>query len=276
MAAASYPDLDPAFAADRYGPWAVIAGASDGSGECFARQLAALKLNTVLVSRRADRLDALAGELRRDHGTLTRTLAVDLSDDDAGARMLDATADLDVGLYIANAGAGGGSAGFLDHPAERWRRLIALNAGTVVDATHGYGKRMKARGRGGILLMGSHAALGGQPGFALYGAVKAFSLSFAESMWVELGAFGIDVLSVLAPAMDTPTFRRGIEGTNFDPAWAYDPAEVARAALSHLPHGPMLVFDFGPDLPKLDRIRADRRERLAIMTAFTAQQLDQK
>jgi hypothetical protein len=87
---------------------------------------------------------------------------------------------------------------------------------------------------------------------------------------------GIDVLSVLAPAMDTPTFRRGIEGTNFDPAWAYDPAEVARAALSHLPHGPMLVFDFGPDLPKLDRIRADRRERLAIMTAFTAQQLDQK
>jgi short-subunit dehydrogenase len=251
----------------------VIAGASDGTGAAFARELAALGISTVLISRRLAALDALAGELSRDHGIETRTMALDLTDIDAGARILAATADLDVGLYVSNAGADGGAAWFLENPADRWLKLINLNVRTIVETMHGLAQGMSVRGRGGVIVMLSNAALGGHPGFSMYSATKAFGMTFVEAMWSELGAVGIDVLGVLAPAIDTPTLRRGVDGTSFDLSQALDAGAVASAALAHLPDGPLLCPAIGPDALNMERIQRERRERVLMMAEWTRSQL---
>src|SRR6187401_2139803 len=90
---------------DRYGPWAVIAGASDGTGAAFAHAVAGRGVNVMLLARRQALLEELACEIERDHGVNTRTLAVDLFEPDAFAGVRAATEGLEVGLVMYNAGA---------------------------------------------------------------------------------------------------------------------------------------------------------------------------
>src|SRR5258708_5743533 len=105
---------------ERYRPWAVIAGASEAMGAAYARMLAEQGIHCVLVSRRRPALDALAGQLTADHGIETRVLALDLAEADAGERLFAACSDLEVGLYISNAGADPHASVFLDRPLEDW------------------------------------------------------------------------------------------------------------------------------------------------------------
>lgn len=138
---------------ERYGPWVVIAGASEGIGVEYARMLAEQDLNCVLVSRRQAMLDELAAGLVRDHGIEARVVALDLSAPDAARRLFEQTSDLEVGLYISNAGADPHGSFFLDRPVEDWLELMARNTATVVEACHRFAAAMKLRGRGGLLIM---------------------------------------------------------------------------------------------------------------------------
>lgn len=254
-----------AFAA-KYGPWAVIAGASEGTGSCYAEQLAAMGINLVLVSRRKDTLDALGDRLKAAHGIAYRAIAQDLTATDAGAALVAGTADLDVGLYISNAGADGAGNSFLDTDAERSHRLVRMNIGTLIDTTYGFGNRFRARGRGGILIMASGAGLGGQPMLAMYAGTKAFEICFAESLWGELGDANVDVAAIAAPLMNTPTLRRETEGMGFDLDIAYDPADVTHNALASLFAGkPIMIVPDGPGEENLPAVETARIERA---TAF--------
>jgi uncharacterized protein len=87
-----------------YGPYAIVTGASSGIGEQLARQLSAAGVHVVLVARRKDRLEALAAELARAHGTDNVVLALDLLAEGAVDDLARQTADLDVGIVVANAG----------------------------------------------------------------------------------------------------------------------------------------------------------------------------
>ena len=87
-------------------------------------------INLVLVSRRKDALDALGDRLKAEHGVDYRSVSQDLTATDAGASLLAATADLDIGLYISNAGADGAGNSFLDTETERSHRLVRMNIGT--------------------------------------------------------------------------------------------------------------------------------------------------
>ena len=98
---------------DRYGPTALVTGASSGIGKAFAEVLAARGLDLVLVARRLDRLDALAARLTAEHGVAVQTRQVDLAQPTAAQQMLDATAALDIGLVVSNAGFGLNTARFL-------------------------------------------------------------------------------------------------------------------------------------------------------------------
>src|SRR5260221_9550253 len=93
--------------AERFGPWAVVTGASSGIGKEFARQLAAHGINLVLVARRLAELEALGKELAQQYGVECRAVMVDLSMDDAVTAIETATRELDVGLVVSNAGMGG-------------------------------------------------------------------------------------------------------------------------------------------------------------------------
>jgi len=265
MTIGQYEELDHAALLTQYGPWAVIAGASDGTGAGYARKLAAAGLNIMLVARRAEALATVAQELEQRFGISTRRLALDLMSVDAGERILEAAADLDVGLYVSNAGADGGGSAYLNSPVQRWHNVINMNVRNVTTTAYGFGNRMAARKRGGLLLMSSLAALGGQPWLAMYSATKAFEMVLAEALWAELGDSGIDVLSVLAPAMTTPTFHRGVAGTDFDISTAFDPEFVVAEALAHLPHGPLLIFPDSPQGESTAALTATRRERVEMM-----------
>lgn len=258
----------------RFGAWAVIAGASEGSGACYAAQLAAMGLNLVLISRRADALTTLGNELATAHGVAFRVLPVDLKREDAAETILAGTADIDVGLYISNAGTDGAGHGFLDQPVQRARDLLTMNARTVIDAVHGFGNRFKARGGGGIILMASGAGLGGQPWLAMYAATKAFEINLAESLWAEFEGGNISILGVGAPMMDTPALRRSLAGMELDFPYIKDPAEIVSQSLAALGGDPLLLFPDGPDAATIPQIQADRKARLVALAewakAYTA------
>lgn len=254
---------------DRYGPWAVIAGASDGTGAAFAREIAAAGINVLLVARRAAVLETLAADLREQHDIETRILALDLSSPDAARRMADAVADKEVGLYISNAGADSGAGPFLDADLAVHRQLIALNILTVTEACYLFGGPMRARGRGGVVLMGSGAGIGGQPGLAIYSAAKAFIHNLAEALWGEWRGRGVDVMAIVAPIMDTPKLRATLDHTKIPGLISGE--EVAHEALERLRgRGPTYVYALAPDPEENERQSEARRARVLQVEAITA------
>jgi short-subunit dehydrogenase len=121
----TYPPLGPSFLA-RYGPHALVTGASDGIGREIARALAASGLGLVLVARRAERLELLAEELRARHRVDVRVIAADLSRAEDVTRVIDEAAAIDLGLFVAAAGFGTSGA-FLDAALED-RKSTRLNS----------------------------------------------------------------------------------------------------------------------------------------------------
>jgi len=222
---------------ENYGPWAVVAGGSEGVGAEFARLLAAAGLNLVLLARKPGPLDATA-ESCRGHGVEVRTVAVDLVDPEGADRLFQATADLEVGLLIYNAGANTCSEHFLDGDLADFQRVIDLNIGAAMRLTQHYGRPMRDRRRGGILLVGSMAGYLGSVRHTVYGGVKAFGRIFAEGLWLELRDYNVHVLELVLGVTRTPAMER--VGLNFDvPGMRVaEPADVAREGLEQLPKGP--------------------------------------
>ena len=218
--------------AEQYGPWAVVAGASDGVGASVARLLGTRGVNVVLVARREEVLQQVAATVV----TETRTVALDLSEPGADASLAAATHDLEVGLLVYNAGADPYSSRFLDQPLDAWAALVQRNVNTVLGACHRYGSTLAERGHGGIVLVTSGAAWAGGARVVAYSASKAFDLILGESLWAELAPNGVDVLSMVLGPTDTPAFRKVLRGRDFD--GIADPDDVARDMLDHLADGP--------------------------------------
>ncbi len=223
-----------------YGPWVVIAGGSEGVGAEFARLLAAAGLNLVLLARKSGPLEATADECR-GQGVEVRTLAVDLVDPAGVDLLMAATADLEVGLLIYNAGANTCSEQFLDGDLADFKRVIDLNIGAALRLVQHYARPMRDRRRGGILLVGSMAGYLGSVRHTIYGGVKAFGRIFAEGLWLELRDYDVHVLELVLGVTRTPAMER--VGLNFDVPGirVADPADVAREGLEQLPNGPVYV-----------------------------------
>jgi len=213
----------------RYGPWALITGASDGIGMALADQIAAGGLNVALVARNEDRLRALAADLETRRGIETMVLAADLADADAVAFVETATAGLDIGLVVLAAGFGT-TGTFLETSLAEEMALIAVNITAVTRLSHTFAGRLAARGTGGMILFGSIVGWQGVPGQANYAASKAYVQSLAEGLHDELEPTGVDVLSV-APGPVASGFgaRAGLAMTA-----ATAPEVVATAALTAL------------------------------------------
>ena len=249
---------------ERYGPWALVLGASHGIGRSFARQIADEGLNVVMVARPDDGLDAAAAELRVATGVEVRALEVDLIADDMLDRLVAGTADLDVGLVACVAGGTDSVGRFLDHPAERAERLVRLNCLGPVRVCHHFGGRLRARGRGGIILISSLAGICGTDGTVAYSAAKAFDLVLAQGLWAELHPHGVDVIGLVLGNVKTPTLLAS--GAHFDPDDfpGMEPDEVAREGLARLGEAPMWVvgdenrsiYDALRGLPAADAINA--------------------
>lgn len=259
----------------RYGPWAVVTGASDGVGRALAVELAAARLNLVLVARRQAVLDELAADLTQRYGIETNVIAADLAQPKAVNRVLDATAALDVGLVIAAAGFGT-SGPFIDVPLDQELNMLDVNCRAVLTMSHHYGQRFAAQGRGGLILLSSLVAYQGVPRAAHYAATKAYNQSLAEGLHHELAPHGVDVLAS-APGPIASGFAAR---ANMQMGMALQPEAVARETLTALGRkmtvrpGLLSKFLIGSllTMPRWLRVHATAR----IMGSMTAHQRPSK
>jgi len=232
--------------ADRYGPWALVAGASDGVGAAYARAMAERGLHVVLLARRQALLDEVAAGLRVDFGVEARAVGVDLASADAVSEIARATEGLEIGMLMYCAGADPSYAPFLDGPVERALSMVQRNCIVPLQLCHHFAGPMQARGRGGIVVLSSGAALVGSRNMVAYGASKAFDLVMTESLWAELHEHGVDVLALVLGLTDTPALRRLLaargtlagedDATPLPGASTAD--EVVADALANLRNGP--------------------------------------
>jgi uncharacterized protein len=219
--------------ADRYGRWALIAGASEGIGAAFARALAVRGLDLVLVARRPGPLAALAADLP----ARVVTVAADLATPEGLAAVFAATEGREVGLVVANA-AHAPVGLFLNTASADLERALAVNCRAPLWLARHHLPGMVARGRGGLILMSSLTGLQGSPGVATYAATKAFGAVLAEGLWAEVRGSGVDVVASVAGAVATPglakAIRRPAPGT-------VSPDVVVEATLRALGRRPRVV-----------------------------------
>lgn len=213
----------------KYGPWAVVTGASEGIGAAFAEELASKGLNLVLVARRQDRLCALADSLQSRFNVEVRIAPTDLGDMLEANRMLKSTAELDVGLLVAAAGFGSSGPALLTNDLAEAEQ-IEVNCTAVLLQTLHFGRRFAARGRGGLILLGSLLGFQGAPYSANYAATKAYVQSLAEGIGEELKSSGVDVLSV-APGPIASGFAAR---ANMHLGQTMSPETVARVSIAAL------------------------------------------
>ena len=216
---------------DKYGPWALITGASDGIGQAIARLAAANGLSVILAARSEAKLHALAAELAAAHGVETHVAAVDLSQPTGVTALLDAMGGRDVGLAVLAAGFGTNGP-LADSPLADELEMIGVNITAVAQLAHAFARRMTARKRGGIVLFGSILGWQGVPGQANYAATKAYIQSLGEGLHGELKPHGVDVLCV-APG---PVHTCFAERARMTMTSAATPDQVADATWSALGH----------------------------------------
>jgi len=228
---------------ENFGPWTVIAGGSEGVGACFAHRLAAKGVNLVLIARKPGPLEETAEEVRKAHGVEVRTISMDLGRLESADEVARACEGLDVGGLIFNAGSAHGLAKFLDHPLDQFLGLMRLNVETPARLANHFGKKMRERGGGAIIFLGSGAGSGGAANIAGYAAAKAYLTTLSEGLWHEFREDGIKLLCLILGLTRTPAMIRAgmkMDGGEFH---ADDPDDVARTAFERLNDGPVQEMD---------------------------------
>ncbi|MDY6998753.1 MAG: SDR family NAD(P)-dependent oxidoreductase, partial [Actinomycetota bacterium] len=230
--------------AEQYGPWALVAGASDGVGAAFAEALAERGVHVVLLARRAAVLADVAAGIEARTGVQSRVLPVDLAAANATEVVLAGTADLEIGFLVYCAGADADFTSFLSQPIGAAEAMLHRNCAVPMQLCHHFAPAMVRRGGGGIVILGSGAGFAGGPNMVAYGATKAFDMVFAEALWTELHDSGVDVLGLILGKTDTPALRRlehargRLESLEHRPADAAPVDEVIAEAFANLTNGP--------------------------------------
>ncbi len=224
----------------------LITGASSGIGEALAKRLARDGRHLGLVARRADRLEALAQEIQRQHGVTAHSIPMDLTKPGAGRELSDEVErrGLTVDWLVNNAGFG--TVGRIDRlPVDKELEEIQLNVAALVDLTTRFTPAMVQRGRGAVINISSVGGFAPGPYMATYCATKAFVLSFTEAIAAELRSTGVKVLCV-CPGFTRTAFQDVAEvDASAVPSFAWMSADdVADQAVRAVGHGPVLVNGF--------------------------------
>jgi short-subunit dehydrogenase len=199
--------MRPALDKKRFGPWALVTGASSGIGEEFARQIAASGINLVLVARRESLLDDVGRGLAKDFSVRYRIVVADLSQEGFLDALAEATNDLDIGLVVSNAGTGNPGE-FLQLDRQLLQATLRLSTMAHLDIAHHFGAKLTARRRGGIILAGAMGAENGVPCMANDGAAKAYVHSLGEALHYEFKPQGVYVTVLAAGVTNTAVLEK--------------------------------------------------------------------
>ena len=258
--------LFPEFHA-RYGPWAAVAGATEGIGRAYAQVLAERGLNILLIARRAELLESEAQLIRRRYRVEVRTASLDLAAPDLAARFENAIADLDVGLLVYNA-CYSRVAEFAATSADDHLRMLDVNCRGPLALCERLVPRLLARGRGGLLLMSSMSGFQGSALVGTYAATKAFNIVLAESLWAELAPRGVDALACVAGATLTPGFEAITPEARRGKAFPMRAEAVAREGLAALGRRPVHIAGrLNRFVNALGRLMSRRRRALFFSNA---------
>lgn len=224
----------------KYGPWALVAGASEGLGAAFAEELAKLGLNLILLARRQDKLDELSKRLYDLYQIEILTHSIDLSDFQK-TKQLILDMDMDINLLVYNAAYA--PIGYLENISEEdLSQIVKVNINTPLLLTKLLSTNMIKKRRGGIILMSSLSGNQGSPKIATYAASKAFNAIFAEGLWHELKKHGVDVMASCAGAIRTPGYKNAQDIK--DAPGTLDANIVAQKTLKALGKGPSIIPGF--------------------------------
>ena len=213
---------------EKYGPWALITGASSGIGEEFAKQLAQKGLNVVLVARRIDRLKRLAKEIENTFKVNAEVVQADLTKADFLTGIKKVTDGWEVGLLVSNAGMMY-IGNYFENSIENELKMIDLNIKAPAILTHHFGQRMIKRKKGGIIYTASMLGFIGTPYSSAYAGTKAQEIVKAEGLAYELKSKGIDIL-VLNPGL-TKTEMTANNDFSGMPMKLMNPDLVAKSAI---------------------------------------------
>jgi short-subunit dehydrogenase len=217
----------------KYGPVAVVTGAARGIGAGFARVLAARGLDLILTDIDAEALRHTATDIGRRTARRVKTTTLDMTDPEAPQALSDFSSSDDIGLVVANHLRPGGSWRVLDTDLDQLHAQLGCNVRAYIDLAHVFGRRLRDRGSGGLILMSSLTAVVGAPFVTTYGASKAFILAFGSGLGYELGAFGVDVLTLVPSSVNTETYQKSArKPSRIFPAMEVD--EFVVAGLSSL------------------------------------------
>jgi short-subunit dehydrogenase len=225
---------------------ALITGASSGIGETFADALARQGIDLILVARSKDKLEQIAARLAKTYGRRVEVIAADLGQPQPGAALAKKVAALGMGVDLLINNAGFGLAGnFHKNDVARHNQMIALNVSAVVDLAQTFLPAMVERGAGAIINVASLAGFQPTPYMTVYGATKAFVLSFSEGLWAEYRDKGIRVLAVCPGPVDTAFFEATGKGESLrktvPPGTMLTAEQVVAASLKALAQGKSFV-----------------------------------
>lgn len=259
---------------ERYGPWALIAGASVGLGAAIADLYASHGENVVILARREAELQATAERIRNRRGVEVRTIVADLQVPDIWEQIEPAVADIDLGMFVYNA-CQGFRMPFLDDTLDTHFSGLAINCRTPAVLTWHIGNRMRDQGRGSLVVCCSMGGMGGQIGRAHYAAGKAYEWVLCEGLWGELHDKGVDVLAYMVGTTSTPGLLAALPQAA-DPEMRKQmniqtPEECAACLLEVLDQGPVAfpserheqMMTGRADVSRADRVLATGRAATA-------------
>lgn len=250
----------------RYGSWALVAGASVGLGAAFARALAHRAMDLILVARRDEPLRAFARAVGEKSDVRVVPVVADVGSHGFSDQLAELARNYDIGVGVYNA-AFAPVGPLLERSHDELRAVVGVNVLGPLLFARVLAAQMVERQRGGLVLMSSLAGQQGTPRLAAYSASKAFNTVLAEALWHELRGKGVDVIASVAGAIRTPGYN---ETKSREAPGVLDPDEVAERTLSALGGGARVVPGWVNLLASIVMGRIlPRRAAIALMAAST-------
>ena len=245
---------------------AVVTGASSGIGKAYAKELAARGCHVVLVARSNDKLVALAGEIKRQYAVQAYAIPCDLSKPNAPRKLAEQISEIGLSVDILINNAGIGTYGrFEEIDPEREQEEMMLNTTALVDLTHRFLPDMLRREDGIIINVASMAAFTPTAYSAVYGATKAFVLSFSEALWAETRGRGVRVLALCPGATETGFFDAVGSKDMAAGQKLSTPEKVVQAGIRGIDHGRSYIIDGRINYFMSQMIRFLSRRRVALI-----------